>query len=79
MRDKLEENPNFGAELDLINPEHGGCVKANIGKKLALKYQTKLHNQDNKLFSHFAKHRINAGKLYTCDNAFIKLSQILRS
>jgi uncharacterized protein (DUF58 family) len=79
VRDKLEENPNFGSELDLINAEHGSCVKANMNKKLALKYQSKLHIQDNKLFSHFTKHRIIAGKLYTCDNAFIKLNQILRS
>jgi hypothetical protein len=49
-----------------------------MGKKLARKYQTKLLSQDDQLLSHFSKHGVNVGKIYTDDNAFIKLSQILR-
>jgi len=78
VRDTLEENPNFSSELDLVNAQSGDSVEANMNKKLALKYQTKLHAQDEILLSHFAKHRINAGKIYTSDDAFIKLNQILR-
>jgi uncharacterized protein (DUF58 family) len=78
VRDILEENPSFSAELDLVNAENGSNITANMSKGLASKYQKKLHNQDDKLFSHFEKHGINTGKLYTSDNAFVKLSQILR-
>jgi hypothetical protein len=49
-----------------------------MNKKLASKYHTKLNTEDDKLFSHFVKHKINAGKIYTSDDAFTKLSQILR-
>ena len=78
VRDTLEELPNFGSELDLVSAESGGSVEANMNKRLALKYQKNLAIQDDRLFSHFAKHGINTGKIYTNDNAFIKLSQILR-
>jgi hypothetical protein len=49
-----------------------------MNKKLASKYHAKLNAEDDKLFSHFVKHKINAGKIYTNDDAFTKLSQILR-
>jgi uncharacterized protein (DUF58 family) len=78
VRDRLEEMPNFATELDLVNAEDGNTIEANMNKRLALRYQAKLNAQDDKLFSHFAKHGINVGKLYTSDDAFIKLSQILR-
>ena len=78
MRDTLEEMPNFAAELDLVNTQDGSTVEANMNKKLASKYHAKLNAKDDKLFSHFVKHKINAGKIYTNDDAFTKLSQILR-
>jgi len=78
VRDRLEEMPNFSSELDLVNAENGNTIKADMGKRLASKYYKKLSDQDNQLFSHFAKHGINTGKLYTSDNAFSKLSKILR-
>jgi hypothetical protein len=73
VRDRLEEMPNFATELDLVNAEDGNTIEASMNKKLAKKYQTKLNAQDDKLFSHFAKHGINVGKLYTSDDAFIKV------
>jgi uncharacterized protein (DUF58 family) len=78
VRDMLEEIPNFSAELDLVNTQDGSTVEANMNKKLASKYHAKLNAEDDKLFSHFVKHKINAGKIYTNDDAFTKLSQILR-
>lgn len=78
VRDTLEESPNFSAELDLVNATNSNSITANMNKGLASKYQKKLQVQDDKLFSHFERHKVNSGKLYTSDNAFIKLSQILR-
>jgi len=78
VRDTLEELPLFASELDLVSAENGRTIEANMGKKLARKYQTKLLSQDDQLLSHFSKHGVNVGKIYTDDNAFIKLSQILR-
>jgi hypothetical protein len=34
--------------------------------------------EDDKRYLHFAQHKINAGKIYTNDDVFVKLSQILK-
>lgn len=78
VRDKLEELPNFSLELDLVNAQNNSTIKANMNKRLALKYYKKLKAQDDQLWSHFAKHGVNVGKLYTDEDAFSKLTQILR-
>ncbi len=78
VRDTLEELPLFASELELVSAENGRMVEANMEKKLASKYQTKLQAQDDELIAHFAKHGANVGKIYTNENTFIKLGQILR-
>lgn len=79
IRDTLEERPDLATELDLVNAQDGSSIEANMNKKLASRYQNKLKAIDDKTFAHFAKHGIAAGKIYTHDDPFSKLSQILRS
>ncbi len=78
MRDKLEEYPEFNAPLSLINAQSGSSTEINISKKLAKNYKKILEKQDNKLYLHAQKHKINIGKIYTCDDVFFKLLQILK-
>lgn len=78
VRDPLEELPNFGTELNLMNAQNQTDIEADFSKKTAKKYQSQLKIEDDKRYLHFAKHKINTGKIYTNDDTFIKLSQILR-
>lgn len=78
VRDKLEELPNFSTELDLVSADYNSVIEANIGKNMAIKYQTRLAVEDDKLNAHFSYHNINTGKIYTDDDTFVKLSQILK-
>lgn len=78
VRDHLEEFPNLNAALHLINAQNNSSIELNLDKKLAQKYQTKLKKQDQKLHSHFLQYKINFGIIYTADDTFTKLSQILK-
>ncbi|BAS67872.1 DUF58 domain-containing protein [Bathymodiolus septemdierum thioautotrophic gill symbiont] len=78
VRDPLEELPNFGTELNLVNAQNHNTLTVDIDKKVAKKYQDALQIEDNKRYMHFSQHKINVGKLYTNEDVFIKLSQILR-
>ncbi|KAA0439714.1 MAG: DUF58 domain-containing protein [Candidatus Thioglobus sp.] len=78
VRDALEELPNFGAKLGLINAQNNSTIEANIDNKTAQKYNHKLKNEDDKRYQHFAMHKIKVGKIYTNEDVFSKLSQILR-
>ncbi|AYQ56748.1 hypothetical protein THERMOT_433 [Bathymodiolus thermophilus thioautotrophic gill symbiont] len=78
VRDPLEEFPNFGTELSLKNAQNNSDIEADFDKRLAKKYQSQLKIEDDKRYSHFAQHKINVGKIYTNDDVFVKLSQILR-
>lgn len=78
VRDPLEELPNFGTELSLANAQNHSHIEANFSKKIAKKYQSQLKVADDKHYLHFAQHNINVGKVYTNDDVFIKLSQILK-
>ena len=78
VRDPLEEKPDFGTTLNLINGQHNTVIEADMDTKLARRYQMQLAVEDAKLYAHFAAHKIDFGKLYTHDDAFIRLSQILK-
>ncbi len=77
VRDKLEEIPRFAAELDLVSASDNISIEANMNKQLALKFNQKLQQLDDQLIDQCMKHGMNIGKLYTHDDAFIKLSQLL--
>lgn len=77
-RDPLEELPNFGEELNLVNAQNQNNIEANFDTKIAKKYYSQLKIEDDKRYLHFAQHKINVGKIYTDDNVFVKLSQILK-
>ncbi|SMM99723.1 hypothetical protein SPONN_907 [uncultured Candidatus Thioglobus sp.] len=78
VRDRLEELPNFSTELNLVSAYDNSVIEANIGKNMATKYQNRLAVEDDKLNAHFSHHNIETGKIYTDDDVFIKLSQILK-
>ena len=78
VRDRLEEYPLLNAEVELVNATNLKSSEFNITKDVAKKYKELLDLQDKKLEEHFLKHRITHGKIYTDDDIFLKLSQIIK-
>ena len=78
VRDRLEEYPLLNGEFELVNATNLKSSEFNITKDVAKKYKELLDLQDKKLEEHFLKHRITHGKIYTDDDIFLKLSQIIK-
>jgi uncharacterized protein (DUF58 family) len=77
VRDKLEENPEFLSDLDLVNLTNDKITSVDFSSKITKKYQQKIHKIDENINNYFAKNKIKTGKIYTCDDAFLKLNNIL--
>ena len=78
IRDRLEEYPLLNNEVELINATNLKSSEFNITKSVAKKYKELLDIQDRKIEEHFLKHRIKHGKIYTDDDLFLRLSQIVK-
>jgi uncharacterized protein (DUF58 family) len=78
VRDRLEEYPFLNGEYELVNATNLKSSEFNITKNVAKKYKELLDLQDEILKEHFLKHRIIHGKIYTDDDIFLRLSQIIK-
>lgn len=78
VRDRLEEYPLLNGEYELVNAINLKSSEFNITKDVAKKYKELLDLQDEQLEEHFLKHRIKHGKIYTDDDIFLRLSQIIK-
>lgn len=78
VRDRLEEYPLLNGEFELVNAINLKSIEFNITKDVAKKYKELLDLQDEQLEEHFLKHRITHGKIYTDDDIFLRLSQIIK-
>ncbi|PUE63977.1 DUF58 domain-containing protein [Arcobacter caeni] len=78
VRDRLEEYPLLNGEFELVNAINLKSSEFNITKDVAKKYKELLDLQDEQLEEHFLKHRIKHGKIYTDDDIFLRLSQIIK-
>lgn len=78
VRDRLEEYPLLNGEYELVNATNLKSSEFNITKSVAKKYKELLDLQDEQLEEHFLKHRIKHGKIYTDDDIFLRLSQIIK-
>ena len=78
VRDRLEEYPLLNGEYDLVNPNTFENNEFYLSKSVANKYKKLLEEQDNNLEEHFLQHQITYGKIYTDDDIFLKLLQIIK-
>lgn len=78
VRDRLEEYPLLNGEYDLVNPNTFENNEFYLTKSVANKYKKLLEEQDMKLEEHFLQHQITYGKIYTDDDIFLKLLQIIK-
>ena len=78
VRDRLEENPTLNGSFELIDPNTLSSSEMILDKKVAKEYEKLVKEQDIKLKEHFIKHQIGYGKIYTDEDIFLRLSEIVK-
>ena len=78
VRDKLEEDiSKLKGEFDLIDPMSLQTVNQTINSGVGSNYKALLKQHDDALFEHFINYKIKYTKIYTDDDIFLKLSELL--
>lgn len=78
VRDRLEEYPVVGSKINLVDPNTLKSKEITLNKSIANRYQKLIKEQDDKFVSHCNKHQITVGKIYTDENIYLRLSEILK-
>jgi uncharacterized protein (DUF58 family) len=78
VRDRFEENPHINGEFSFVSPIDYSEVEATLNKSALKEYQALLGEHDRKLFEHFGKHQITSGKIYTDEDLYLRLQEILK-
>ncbi|BBG65968.1 hypothetical protein NNO_1265 [Hydrogenimonas sp.] len=78
VRDPFEERPSFDGEYDLVDPVSGEHSVIDIDRDLLSEYRKVLESHDEALYEEFAANRIAHTKIYTDEDPFIKLVELLK-
>jgi uncharacterized protein (DUF58 family) len=78
VRDRFEEDPFFEGEYDLIDPVSGKHHSLDLDGDVVSKYKASLARHDEAQREHFLKHRIASTKIYTDEDPFVKLRELLK-
>jgi uncharacterized protein (DUF58 family) len=78
VRDRFEEYPMLNGNYNLTDPTTMQYSDIYINKNVANKYNELIKKHDEKLTSHFKQHMIKYGKIYTDDDIYVRLSQIIK-
>jgi len=78
VRDLFEENPDALGEVDLIDPYTLKPIHTNLNQKEIKKYKTDLYEKDKSFKTYLLKEKIRHTKIYTHEDAFIKLMELLK-
>ncbi len=78
VRDRFEENPSFKGDISLVDPITLSEDDMSLDKSSLKEYRRLLSEHDQELAKHFLKHKIKFGKIYSDDDKYIKISQILK-
>jgi len=78
VRDRIEENPILNGEFNLVDPNSLASSEMSINRSVAKEYQKIIQHHDNQLKEHFIEHQITYGKIYTDDNIYLRLSEIIK-
>ncbi len=78
VRDPFEEAPQLYGEYDLLDPVTQRHTVMQIDTALTKEYRERLKAHDEALFEHFREHRIAYTKIYTDEDPFIKLREMLK-
>ena len=78
VRDRLEENPLLNGTFELIDPNSLESNKISLNKRTAKEYQKLIEEHDNTIQAHFLEHQITFGKIYTDEDVYLRLSEIIK-
>jgi uncharacterized protein (DUF58 family) len=78
IRDRLEENPRLSGEFELVDPNSLSSNDITLNKNVIEEYKKLIIEHDKKLREHFLKHQITYGKIYTDEDIYIRLSEIIK-
>jgi len=78
VRDHLEESLELFGEYQLIDTNSLNSEDFLIDKSVIASYKAELEKHDRALREHFLKHGVVFGKVYTDDEVYIRLSQIIK-
>ena len=78
VRDRFEEDPSELGYLQLIDPATKARFEANIDSSTLKAYKKALYENDERLYKQFKKNSIRFVKVYTDEDAGLKLAKGLR-
>lgn len=78
VRDRFEENPKFNGDISLVDPVSLNEDDMNLDKSSLKEYKKLIKKHDEKLNKHFLTHKVKHGKIYTDEDIYLKISQILK-
>jgi uncharacterized protein (DUF58 family) len=78
VRDRFEENPTLSGEFNLVDPNSLEGSEFTLNKSVAAAYKKLIEEQDTRLQEHFMEHQISSGKIYTDENVYLRLSEIIK-
>lgn len=79
VRDRVEENPLFSGLFELIDPNSLDSKEINLNRDTSKEYKKLIKEHDSKIYEHFIEHQITFGKIYTDEDIFLRLSEIIKS
>jgi uncharacterized protein (DUF58 family) len=78
VRDRFEESPLELGHLRLLDMQSAKSVEGDINQTLLARYRDALHKNDEKLYRAFKKQGVRFAKIYTEDDAVLKLLKHMR-
>ena len=78
IRDRLEEMPYINGEFNLIDTNTLDSSEISLTKSVAKEYQKLIEQHDDKIKEHFEEHQIKFGKIYTDDDIYLRLLEIVK-
>ena len=78
IRDKFEEEPQLMGMLDLIDPNSMASSGFEFNKKMLDDYKEVIEKKDKQLYEHFMGHNIRYVKIYTDEEPYFKLNNLVR-
>ncbi len=78
VRDRFEESPQLQGSLDLIDPTSLEKQSFEFDKGMIARYKALIEAEDKKHYEHFLGHNIRYTKIYTDEDPFYKLNNLVR-
>jgi hypothetical protein len=78
VRDRFEERPELAGEYDLIDPVTLRRRRVDLSDGALRTWSRELEAHDERLKEHCLKHRIGLTKIYTDEDPFLKLRELLK-